>query len=94
MKPKPTWRKAFSNLPPAPRKNLGIIDKAVVDKRGMKYALNQELWLKCPNHKTIHVFIVGVKENGTYDVGGLDSFGIAIGVPESDLCETQEEAKK
>ena len=94
MKPKQTWRKAFNNLPPAPCNPLAIIDKAVADKRGMKYALNQELWLKCPNHKTCPVFVLDIKENGTYDIGSLAGIGIAYGVPESDLCETQEEAIK
>lgn len=94
MKPKSTWRTAFGDLPPAPRKHLGIVDKAVVDKHGMKYTRGQELWLKCPNNKTCPVFILAVKENGTYDIGSLAGIGIAYNVPESDLCETQEEAER
>lgn len=94
MKPKPTWRTAFGGFLPAPREHLGIIDKAVADKHGMKYALGKELWLKCPNNKTCPVFILAINKNGTYDIGSLAGIGIAYNVPESDLCETQEEAEK
>ena len=94
MKPGQTWRKAFKDLHPAPRTYLGIIDKAVVDKHGMKYGPGQELWLKCPNNKTCPVFILAINNNGTYDIGLLAGIGFAKNVPESDLCETQEEAIK
>lgn len=94
MKPKSTWRTAFGDLPPAPHNPLAIIDKAVADKHGMKYTPGQELWLKCPNNKTCPVFILAVKENGTYDIGSLAGIGFAYNVPESDLCETQEEAER